>query len=110
MGSAAARQVHVGVGADRARLPEALFVLFGVADRRAGAAPARRRRRHAGSCRAAAPGFRFIALADDNFYPVPLADLKMAARRADHGRLNKLQAIRDERFELMERLAMLPRT
>jgi radical SAM superfamily enzyme YgiQ (UPF0313 family) len=53
-------------------------------------------------------GFRFIALADDNFYPVPLADLKMAARRADPATLNYLTAIRNERFELMERLAKLP--
>jgi len=53
-------------------------------------------------------GFRFIALADDNFYPVPLADLKMAARRADPTTLNNLTAIRNERFELMERLAKLP--
>ena len=28
-------------------------------------------------------GFRFIALADDNFYTVTLTDIKMAARRAD---------------------------
>src|SRR5204862_6098338 len=28
-------------------------------------------------------GFRFIALADDNFYPVTLQDLEMAKRRAD---------------------------
>ena len=28
-------------------------------------------------------GFRFIALADDNFYPVTLEDLRMADRRAD---------------------------
>ncbi len=53
-------------------------------------------------------GFRFIALADDNFYPVPLADLKMAARRADPTTLNNLTAIRNERFELMGRLAKLP--
>ena len=53
-------------------------------------------------------GFRFIALADDNFYPVPLSDLKMAARRADPATLNRLTAIREERFELMERLAKLP--
>ena len=32
MGSAAARPLHVGLGADRARLPEALLVLFGLAD------------------------------------------------------------------------------
>ena len=54
-------------------------------------------------------GFRFIALADDNFYPVSMADLKMAERRADKTTLNNLQAIRAERFELMERLAKLPR-
>ncbi len=54
-------------------------------------------------------GFRFIALADDNFYPVAMADLKMADRRADKTTLNNLLAIRQERFELMERLAKLPR-
>jgi radical SAM superfamily enzyme YgiQ (UPF0313 family) len=53
-------------------------------------------------------GFRFIALADDNFYPVTLTDLQMAARRADPSRLNELTALRNERFELMARLAELP--
>jgi len=53
-------------------------------------------------------GFRFIALADDNFYPVTLEDLRMAARRKDPGQLERLQAIRDERFALMEGLARLP--
>ena len=54
-------------------------------------------------------GFRFIALADDNFYPVTLEDLRMAARRKDPHTLENLQAIRRERFELMERLAKLPK-
>jgi radical SAM superfamily enzyme YgiQ (UPF0313 family) len=54
-------------------------------------------------------GFRFIALADDNFYPVAMADLQMADRRADKTTLNNLLAIRQERFELMERLAKLPK-
>ena len=54
-------------------------------------------------------GFRFIALADDNFYPVTLEDLRMAARRKDPRQLETLQALRRERFELMERLAKLPR-
>jgi radical SAM superfamily enzyme YgiQ (UPF0313 family) len=54
-------------------------------------------------------GFRFIALADDNFYPVAMADLKMADRRADKTTLNNLTHIREERFELMERLAKLPK-
>jgi radical SAM superfamily enzyme YgiQ (UPF0313 family) len=53
-------------------------------------------------------GFRFIALADDNFYPVSMADLRMADRRADKATLNNLLATRQERFELMERLAKLP--
>jgi len=54
-------------------------------------------------------GFRFIALADDNFYPVTLADLQMAARRADKTRLEELTALREERFALMRQLAALPR-
>ena len=53
-------------------------------------------------------GFRFIALADDNFYPVSIEDLRMAARREDPRRLNELTAIRKERFALMDRLAKLP--
>jgi hypothetical protein len=54
-------------------------------------------------------GFRFIALADDNFYPVALNDLRMADRRADKSTYARLKAIRDERFELMARLAKLPK-
>jgi tRNA A37 methylthiotransferase MiaB len=53
-------------------------------------------------------GFRFIALADDNFYPVTLEDLRMASRRKDPAQLDRLKAIRDERFELMEALSQLP--
>ncbi len=53
-------------------------------------------------------GFRFIALADDNFYPVTLEDLRMASRRKDPAQLERLQASRAERFELMEALAQLP--
>ncbi len=53
-------------------------------------------------------GFRFIALADDNFYPVTLDDLRMAARRHDPADLARLTAIRNERFELMAALAQLP--
>ena len=54
-------------------------------------------------------GFRFIALADDNFYPVTLTDLHQASRRADTTRLEQLKAIRQERFQLMAQLAELPR-
>jgi radical SAM superfamily enzyme YgiQ (UPF0313 family) len=53
-------------------------------------------------------GFRFIALADDNFYPVTLTDLKLAERQNNQEKLQTLRAIRAERFELMERLAGLP--
>lgn len=53
-------------------------------------------------------GYRFMVLADDNFYPVTLEDLRMAARKTDPAKLEELQAIRQQRFELMERLAQLP--
>src|SRR5690242_20456474 len=53
-------------------------------------------------------GFRFVALADDNFYPVTLADLAMAERQRNAARLEQLRALRAERFELMARLAELP--
>jgi len=53
-------------------------------------------------------GFRFIALADDNFYPVTLADLAAADRRADKAHHATLTKIREERFELMARLERLP--
>ena len=52
-------------------------------------------------------GFRYIALADDNFYPVSLTDLKLAARQSQQ-KLEELTRIREERFELMSRLAQLP--
>jgi radical SAM superfamily enzyme YgiQ (UPF0313 family) len=52
-------------------------------------------------------GFRYIALADDNFYPVSLTDLKLAERQSPE-RLQELRRIRAERFELMARLAQLP--
>ena len=53
-------------------------------------------------------GFRFIALADDNFYPVTFEDLAQARRRADTTRLHELEAMREERFALMAKLAELP--
>jgi radical SAM superfamily enzyme YgiQ (UPF0313 family) len=53
-------------------------------------------------------GFRFVALADDNFYPVTLADLAMAERQRNTARLEQLRTLRAERFELMARLAELP--
>ena len=65
-------------------------------------------RSSARSWSSAAAGFRFVALADDNFYPVTLSDLAMAERQGNTARLEQLQALRAERFELMDRLAQLP--
>jgi len=53
-------------------------------------------------------GFRFIVLADDNFYPVTFTDLAAADRRADKSRFIELTMLRRERFELMARLEALP--
>ena len=54
-------------------------------------------------------GFRFIALADDNFYPVTFTDLRLAREQGNTAKLEELTAIRTERFHLMEELAKLPR-
>ena len=53
-------------------------------------------------------GFRFIALADDNFYPVTLTDLRLAEKQGNMARLSQLRQTRAERFTLMARLAELP--
>ncbi|MDT8067356.1 MAG: radical SAM protein [Terriglobia bacterium] len=54
-------------------------------------------------------GFRFIALADDNFYPVTLTDLRLAKAQNNLEKLHNLEEIREERFRLMSQLAKLPR-
>ena len=66
-------------------------------------------RSSARSWSSAGAGFRFVALADDNFYPVTLTDLAMAERQGNAARIEQLRALRAERFELMDRLAQLPR-
>jgi radical SAM superfamily enzyme YgiQ (UPF0313 family) len=53
-------------------------------------------------------GFRFIALADDNFYPVTLTDLRLARQQNNIEKLAELERVRAERFTLMEYLAKLP--
>ena len=53
-------------------------------------------------------GYRFIALADDNFYPVTLTDMELARQQKNQERLAELEAMRAERFALMEGLAQLP--
>jgi hypothetical protein len=47
-------------------------------------------------------------LADDNFYPVTLTDIELAKRQKNQARVDQIEAMRAERFELMERLAELP--
>ena len=54
-------------------------------------------------------GFRFIALADDNFYPVTLTDLRLAQEQNNLEKLESLTKIRKERFLLMAELAKLPK-
>jgi radical SAM superfamily enzyme YgiQ (UPF0313 family) len=54
-------------------------------------------------------GFRFIALADDNFYPVSLTDIRLAERQNNLERVAQLKQTRADRFTLMERLAQLPK-
>lgn len=53
-------------------------------------------------------GYRFIALADDNFYPVTLTDIELAERQGNAPRVAELKGLRAERFELMSALAELP--
>jgi radical SAM superfamily enzyme YgiQ (UPF0313 family) len=53
-------------------------------------------------------GFRFIALADDNFYPVTVTDLRLARQQNNPDKLAELERIREERFTLMKYLAELP--
>jgi len=54
-------------------------------------------------------GFRFIALADDNFYPVTFTDLRLAREQHNTAKVEELTQIRSERFALMEELAKLPK-
>lgn len=54
-------------------------------------------------------GFRFIALADDNFYPVTFTDMRLAREQKNQAKLDELTTIRNERFQLMEELARLPK-
>ena len=48
-------------------------------------------------------------MADDNFYPVSLTDLKLARQRGDKKRLEALESMRRERFELMALMSKLPK-
>jgi radical SAM superfamily enzyme YgiQ (UPF0313 family) len=52
-------------------------------------------------------GFRFIALADDNFYPVTLTDLRLAREQNNIAKLEELTAIRTEAAVAKEFLAQV---
>lgn len=54
-------------------------------------------------------GYRFIALADDNFYPVTLTDIVLAERQNNMARVEELTRLRAERFDLMEQMSQLPK-
>jgi hypothetical protein len=54
-------------------------------------------------------GYCFIALADDNFYPVTLTDIELAKKQKNAPRVAELESLRAERFDLMERLSQLPK-
>jgi len=79
------RRSICGVGADHSRMPEALLVLLSVAN---GWQKPRQRKFQSVIDEIVALrrlGFRFVALADDNFYPVTLTDLRPGARAGQHG-------------------------
>jgi radical SAM superfamily enzyme YgiQ (UPF0313 family) len=54
-------------------------------------------------------GYRFIALADDNFYPVTLQDIALAEKQNNAARVAELKQLRADRFAFMDQLAQLPK-
>jgi radical SAM superfamily enzyme YgiQ (UPF0313 family) len=54
-------------------------------------------------------GFRYIALADDNFYPVTLTDLRLAREQKNYSKLAELEQVRADKFALMAEMAKLPK-
>ena len=52
-------------------------------------------------------GYRFIALADDNFYPITNSDLERASLHEDKRQYEKLLRMRRERLDLMEQLSRI---
>ena len=109
VGPAAAQSLHVGLDSDRPRLPQALLVLLGVAHRRPGAAAIGGRRGHRRSGGAATARLPLHRAGRRQL----LSGLAGRPRRRRSGatirpRLRELEAIRAERFALMERLSRLP--
>ena len=109
LGIDSAKPLYVGVGADGEGMSETLFILFGVED---GWAASATEGVGCGDGRELLQlrrlGFRFIALADDNFYPVTITDLNLARMQKNSARITELETLRAERFELMARLAQFP--
>ena len=102
----------MGLGANHPRLPQALLLLLRLAHRRPEAPAALLTSRVIDEIiDLRRLGFRFIAFADDNFYPVTLTDLRLAREQvaASDRQVDGLLAVRAERFSLMDELAKLPK-
>jgi hypothetical protein len=90
---------YVDLGADHPWLSETLFVLFGLANGWAeAAAKTVREGDRRGSSILGGGVSGFIALADDNFYPVTLTDLRLAREQHNMEKVESLTQIRNERF------------
>ena len=98
----------MGFRPNRPRLSQALLLLFRLANRRAEPPAARNEKVVEEIVWLRRAGYRFIALADDNFYPVSLTDIALAENQNNPARLAELQSLRADRFDLMKRLAQLP--
>ena len=84
----------MGLGADHSRMPQALLLLQRLAHRWAEAPAAESSAVIDEIVDLRRIGFRFIALADDNFYPVTLTDLRLAREQNNLAKLEELTAIR----------------
>ena len=97
--------------ADGSRLPEALLVLLGLADRRSEAAAAERRQRGRRDRRPSPPRVSVHRPGRRQFLSGHARGPGDGGARSDNAaRLEQLEALRAERFELMARLAQLPTT
>ena len=103
-----AQPLHVGVGADRARMSEALLVLFGVEDRWPAPAAAYGRCRNRRDRAIAAARIPIHCAGGRQFLSGDAHGLDLASQQKNEARLSELNALRAERFELMARLAQLP--
>ena len=100
MGPDGSRKIYVGLGANHSRLPK--HCSFCSVWRTDGQKPRQRKFQNVVDEIIALRrlGFRFIALADDNFYPVTFTDLRLAREQGNTAKLDELTAIRNERLSL----------